>query len=71
MNARKLLGESLDIVRRVDEDPTFGPPVLAPASNRADLNEWLNSVAMVIRRLTYPRNAITPLPEFQVQYLKR
>lgn len=59
--------ESLDIVRRVDEDPVFGEPVLAPASKRTDLSEWLDSVATIIRRLTYPRNAATPLAEFQVR----
>lgn len=62
----KVMPESLDIVRRIDEDPVFGTPVLAPPSDRTDLSDWVNSVAMVIRRLTYPRNAATPLPEFQV-----
>lgn len=63
------MSESLDIVRRLDEDPAFGPPALAPASKRTDIDKWIDSNAMIIRRLTYPRHAQAPLPEFQVRRL--
>lgn len=58
--------ESLDIVRRLDEDPAFGSPVLAPAAGRTDIDDWISSIAMVQRRLLRPRHASAPLPEFQV-----
>lgn len=66
MFAEKVMKESLDIVRRLDEDPAFGPPALAPAAGRSDIDNWVNSSAMVMRRLLRPRHAVTPLPEFQV-----
>lgn len=58
--------ESLDIVKRLDEDPKFGPPALAPAADRKDIDGWMSSAAMLMRRLVRPRHAVTPLPEFQV-----
>lgn len=58
--------ESLDIVKRLDEDPKFGPPALAPAADRKDIDGWISSAAMLMRRLVRPRHAVTPLPEFQV-----
>ncbi len=61
--------ESLDIVQRLDEDPKFGPPTLAPRVERKDIDDWMASAAMVMRRLIRPRNAVTPLPEFQVIFL--
>ena len=63
---RQILIESLDIARRLDEDPAFGPPVLAPAAGRKDIDDWVASSAMIMRRLLRPRHAVTPLPEFQV-----
>eukprot|EP00904_Undaria_pinnatifida_P009423 jgi/Undpi1/5610/HiC_scaffold_2.g00886.m1 len=59
--------ESLDIARRLDEDPAFGPPVLAPAAGRKDIDDWVASSAMIMRRLLRPRHAVTPLPEFQTR----
>ena len=58
--------ESLDIVKRLDEDPAFGTPALAPRVDRQDIDDWIASSAMVMRRLVRPRHAVTPLPEFQV-----
>lgn len=58
--------ESLDVVKRLDEDPTFGPSALAPRVDRKDIDDWIASSAMVMRRLVRPRHAVTPLPEFQV-----
>lgn len=58
--------ESLDIVRRLDEDPAFGPSQLAPASDRKDLDAWVQSNAELMRRLVRPRHVAAPLPEFQV-----
>lgn len=63
----KIMIESLDIVRRLDEDPAFGPPALAPAAGRKDIDDWVASTAMLMRRLLRPRHAVTPLPEFQVK----
>ncbi|CAM9246554.1 unnamed protein product [Phaeothamnion confervicola] len=63
----QVMKESLDIVKRVDLDPAFGPPVLAGESPaRGDLEEWMSRNADVMRRLTRPRNARSSiLPEFQ------
>lgn len=63
---KKVMPESLDIVRRLDEDPAFGSPVLAPAAGRTDIDDWISSIAMMQRRLLRPRHAVAPLPEFQV-----
>jgi GrxB family glutaredoxin len=60
------MGESLDIIARIDNDPTFGPVnCIQPASGRSELlkniditfNKWNNS-------LLYPRYMRTLLPEF-------
>lgn len=62
----QIMAESMDIVKRLDLDPQFGPPVLAPAVDRKDLDGWVSSAGMLMRRLVRPRNAVTPLAEFQV-----
>lgn len=63
----EVMPESLDIVRRLDEDPAFGLPSLAPASGRKDIDDWISSIAMLQRSLLRPRLATTPLPEFQTR----
>ncbi|CAM9848454.1 unnamed protein product, partial [Choristocarpus tenellus] len=64
----EVMAESLDIVRRLDEDPAFGPPVLRQGPmNRPDIDSWYQSVSMVMKRLNQPRYATTPLPEFQTK----
>lgn len=63
----EILIESLDITRRLDEDPAFGPPALAAAAGRKDIDDWVASSAMLMRRLLRPRHAVTPLPEFQTR----
>ncbi|CAN0358190.1 unnamed protein product, partial [Ectocarpus sp. 13 AM-2016] len=51
----EIMAESMDIVKRLDLDPQFGPPVLAPAVDRKDLDSWVSSAAMLMRRLVRPR----------------
>ncbi|CAB1096415.1 unnamed protein product [Ectocarpus sp. CCAP 1310/34] len=63
----EIMAESMDIVKRLDLDPQFGPPVLAPAVDRKDLDSWVSSAGMLMRRLVRPRNAVTPLAEFQTR----
>ncbi|CAN0090173.1 unnamed protein product [Discosporangium mesarthrocarpum] len=65
----EVMGESLDIVERLDLDPAFGPPFLVRhAAPRKDLDDWLMGPArMVMKRLTQPRYATTPLAEFQTK----
>eukprot|EP00752_Nemacystus_decipiens_P011272 g10018.t1 len=63
----EIMIESLDIVKRLDEDPAFGSPALAPRVDRQDIDDWIASSAMVMRRLVRPRHAVTPLPEFQTR----
>mmetsp|Transcript_72704 Transcript_72704/g.189143 ORF Transcript_72704/g.189143 Transcript_72704/m.189143 type:complete len:291 (+) Transcript_72704:90-962(+) len=55
------MGESLDIVKKVDE---ADGPVLKPSVDRQDIAAWQNANAMVIRKLTRPRVADAFLPEF-------
>ncbi|CAM9802501.1 unnamed protein product [Scytosiphon promiscuus] len=63
----EVMKESMDIVKRLDEDPQFGPPALAPRVERKDIDDWISSSAMTMRRLLRPRHAVTPLPEFQTR----
>jgi len=56
--------ESLDIVKRVDEDPEWGPPLLKPASDREDLQAWVKKTSMTFRCLLRPRVALGFFPEF-------
>ncbi|GMF33541.1 unnamed protein product [Phytophthora lilii] len=55
--------ESMDIVRYVDER-WGGPAVLAPASGRADLKQWIRDSADVFRLLYHPRFHAAPFAEF-------
>lgn len=59
--------ESLDIVRRIDEDPEWGAPLLKPASGREDLKAWLQEVDEVMRLLVRPRYPRAYFPEFAWQ----
>jgi glutaredoxin 2 len=62
---RVVMPESMDIVRRVDEDPRWGPPLLKPASGRGDIAAFFASIADLSRRCTRPRFAQSAiLPEF-------
>mmetsp|Transcript_14188 Transcript_14188/g.18586 ORF Transcript_14188/g.18586 Transcript_14188/m.18586 type:complete len:311 (+) Transcript_14188:73-1005(+) len=64
----EVMMESLDIVRRIDEDPTWGPPLLKAASDRTDFRGWMKVHADVFRRLCNPRYAKSNLiPEFAFQ----
>lgn len=57
--------ESMDIVKRVDEDPRWGPVMLKPATNREDIKAFFDSIADLSRRCTRPRFAQSAvLPEF-------
>lgn len=62
-----VMPESMDIIRYIDSDPTFGRTnSIAPASGRTDLFEWQDSVRDVLRYLLRPRYVSTGLlPEFQ------
>mmetsp|Transcript_3859 Transcript_3859/g.5494 ORF Transcript_3859/g.5494 Transcript_3859/m.5494 type:complete len:327 (-) Transcript_3859:291-1271(-) len=63
-NAGKIMIESLDIVKAVDNDNTYGKPILAPASGRKDIDEWVKSVKSVMGALCRPRYTLSYLPEF-------
>jgi len=60
-----VMPESMDIVKRVDEDSRWGPPLLKPATNREDIKLFFESIADLSRRCTRPRFALSSvLPEF-------
>jgi len=56
--------ESLDIVKRIDEGPEYGPPILKPATGRSDLKAWSSKVSGVMRLLVRPRYPKGFFPEF-------
>lgn len=57
--------ESMDIVKRIDEDQAFGPSILKPASDRADIKAWEKKVKPIFGQLQRPRYVATGLlPEF-------
>lgn len=62
-----IMGESLDIIAKVDSDDRFGTTqTLKPASDRTDLKTWQKSVQTLLRTLQRPRYVATGLlPEFQ------
>eukprot|EP00584_Thalassiosira_punctigera_P022070 CAMPEP_0172552990 /NCGR_PEP_ID=MMETSP1067-20121228/47714_1 /TAXON_ID=265564 ORGANISM="Thalassiosira punctigera, Strain Tpunct2005C2" /NCGR_SAMPLE_ID=MMETSP1067 /ASSEMBLY_ACC=CAM_ASM_000444 /LENGTH=302 /DNA_ID=CAMNT_0013341077 /DNA_START=115 /DNA_END=1023 /DNA_ORIENTATION=+ len=62
-----VMGESLDIIAKVDSDPRFGPAdAILPASGRKDIKAWQKSVQTLLRTLQRPRYVATGLlPEFQ------
>lgn len=60
-----LMGESLDIVKLIDNDAEFGPVgQIRPFSGRKDLADWLDRFAETGRRLQRARYVKTVLPEF-------
>lgn len=60
-----VMPESMDIVKRVDEDSRWGPPLLKPATNREDIKLFFEGIADLSRRCTRPRFAQSAvLPEF-------
>jgi len=61
------MGESLDIIEKVDSDERFGPTgQILPATGRKDLKTWQKSVQTLLRTLQRPRYVATGLlPEFQ------
>eukprot|EP00288_Rhodomonas_lens_P014289 CAMPEP_0177716138 /NCGR_PEP_ID=MMETSP0484_2-20121128/14360_1 /TAXON_ID=354590 /ORGANISM="Rhodomonas lens, Strain RHODO" /LENGTH=309 /DNA_ID=CAMNT_0019228169 /DNA_START=21 /DNA_END=950 /DNA_ORIENTATION=+ len=61
----EVMKESMDIVKRIDEDPALGTPILRPASDRADIKAWQKAHANTFRALQRPRYVMTGLlPEF-------
>mmetsp|Transcript_23169 Transcript_23169/g.34609 ORF Transcript_23169/g.34609 Transcript_23169/m.34609 type:complete len:309 (-) Transcript_23169:304-1230(-) len=62
-----VMGESLDIIAKIDTDPRFGPTnQILPASGRKDIKAWQKSVQTLLRTLQRPRYVATGLlPEFQ------
>lgn len=57
--------ESLDICKLIDSTDRFGPTgQICPDSNREDLSTWIADISNPMRRLTRPRYARAPLPEF-------
>jgi glutaredoxin 2 len=59
------MNESMDIVKKIDEDPTYGAPILKPASDRTDIKAWQKKHADTFRELQRPRYVVTGLlPEF-------
>lgn len=63
IKGEKPMGESLDIVRRIDEDPTWGPPIMQPATGREDLKNFEKEFWPLMRRLLHPRFLRVYLPE--------
>lgn len=61
------MGESLDIIEKVDSDDRFGPTgQILPAIGRSDIKAWQKSVQVLLRTLQRPRYVATGLlPEFQ------
>lgn len=62
-----IMGESLDIIEKVDSDDRFGATgQLLPATGRKDIKAWQKSVQVLLRTLQRPRYVATGLlPEFQ------
>lgn len=62
-----IMGESLDIIAKIDSDPRFGPTnSILPATDRTDIKAWQKSVQSLLRTLQRPRYVATGLlPEFQ------
>lgn len=62
-----IMGESLDIIEKVDSDDRFGPTgQILPATGRSDIKAWQKSVRVLLRTLQRPRYVATGLlPEFQ------
>lgn len=61
----EVMMESLDIVKRIDEDPSMGSPVLKPATGRSDLKAWEKTHQETFRLLQRPRYVNSGLlPEF-------
>jgi len=62
-----IMGESLDIIAKVDSDPRFGTVnTILPATGRTDIKAWQKSVQTLLRTLQRPRYVATGLlPEFQ------
>ena len=57
------MGESMDIVKYLDEH--YGDdPMLAPASGRQDLQQWISDATQPFLQLTHARFHRTPLAEF-------
>ena len=60
-----VMPESLDIISKVDSDPTFGPVGLfKPLSKRADWVAWQSKHAELMRELLRSRYLESVLPEF-------
>ena len=60
-----VMPESLDIISKVDTDPTFGPVGLfKPLSKRADWAAWQSKHAELMRELQRSRYVLSVLPEF-------
>mmetsp|Transcript_84274 Transcript_84274/g.251150 ORF Transcript_84274/g.251150 Transcript_84274/m.251150 type:complete len:225 (+) Transcript_84274:3-677(+) len=59
--------ESIDIIKRIDEDPEWGPPMLQPATGREDLKAWTKRVSGTMRLLVRPRYPRGYFPEFAWQ----
>jgi glutaredoxin 2 len=62
-----VMGESLDIIEKVDSDERFGNTgQILPATGRKDIKAWQKSVQTLLRTLQRPRYVATGLlPEFQ------
>mmetsp|Transcript_1636 Transcript_1636/g.3777 ORF Transcript_1636/g.3777 Transcript_1636/m.3777 type:complete len:336 (-) Transcript_1636:272-1279(-) len=69
-NNGKIIIESMDIVKAVDEDPTFGPPILRPATGRTDIDAWVKSTKGLMGALSRPRYIQAYLPEFAFKSAK-
>lgn len=62
-----IMGESLDIIAKIDTDERFGTTgQLLPSTGRTDIKAWQKSVQALLRTLQRPRYVATGLlPEFQ------
>lgn len=62
---KEIMPESLDIIAKVDADPTFGPVgTFKPLSKREDWAQWQAKHAELLRELQRSRYVQTVLPEF-------
>lgn len=62
-----IMGESLDIIEKIDTDERFGATgQILPSTGRTDIKAWQKSVQTLLRTLQRPRYVATGLlPEFQ------
>jgi len=65
-----IMAESLDICSFFENNPRFGPQIIAPFTGRSDLKQWQLRMTDPMRTLIRPRYMLSYLPEFMQQDAK-